>query len=329
MIRKIARPMLASAFVLDGTDMLRNTSDHVEDTESAIKTLRKVVPAAYASYIPADPELVTRGLAGTKIAAAGLFGLGKAPRLSAAALALTQLPSLIGRNAFWKAEDDKAKSTKRNGFLTDTALLGALAILTQDTEGKPSLGWRARKGAKNANKKLQAALPGKSEQEEFAENVSQRASDFTHQAQDWFSDATDKAQAYVEDNRDDWEATGRGLLNSAKSYVADARDAVGDFIDDNRDDWEKQGRNFLDNARETAQSGTKTARKALADGASKAQGRGQEVADKAADAAGSFDARKVRKAALKKAQKLQKRADKAYRKAYKKATKAAQQVADK
>ena len=198
MIRKFARPMLASVFVWDGVDTLRNASDHVAETESVLQRLRKVVPAQYAGYIPNDPELAARAVGGLKVGAGSTLALGKAPRTSAAVLALSTLPNLLGRNAFWEAEDSEEKNNRRNGFITNTALLGALFIATQDTEGKPSLAWRASKSAERTNKKIQKALPTKSEQQKFADNLSDRADEFSTKASDWF----EGAKEYVDDNKD-------------------------------------------------------------------------------------------------------------------------------
>ena len=302
MIRKLARPMLASVFVWDGVDTLRNTSEHVADTESVLKRLRKVLPREYAGYIPNDPELVTRALGGAKTAAGTSFALGKAPRTSAAVLALTHIPNLAG-NSFWSADSKKDKEAQRTNFITHTALLGALAIVTQDTEGKPSLRWRTAKASERANKKIQAALPGKSEQQKFAEDVSNRASDIssdvTAKATDWFETAKD----YVEDNRDDWESTGRDLLDNARSFVEDTAESAREFFVDNKDDW-------LNAARDN----TETARKGLV----KAAGKAQDRADVALAKADSIDSKRAKKKARKRAEKLQKVASKKLDKAFKK-----------
>jgi hypothetical protein len=39
-------------------------------------------------------------------------------------------------------------------------MLGGLLLAATDTEGRPSLGWRARKAAKRASKKAVEVLPG-------------------------------------------------------------------------------------------------------------------------------------------------------------------------
>ncbi|OFQ49427.1 DoxX family protein [Corynebacterium sp. HMSC076D02] len=291
MIRKFARPMLASVFVWDGVDTLRNASDHVAETESVLQRLRKVVPAQYAGYIPNDPELAARAVGGLKVGAGSTLALGKAPRTSAAVLALSTLPNLLGRNAFWEAEDSEEKNNRRNGFITNTALLGALFIATQDTEGKPSLAWRASKSAERTNKKIQKALPTKSEQQKFADNLSDRADEFSTKASDWF----EGAKEYVDDNKDDWQATGKDLVDSARSFIEDSAEQAKSFIDDNKEDW-------LSTAQENAELARKNAVKA----ASKAQ----ERADFARAQVDTKANKRAAKKASKRAEKLQKQASK-------------------
>ena len=208
MIRKIARPMLASVFIYDGVDNVRNSADHVKETESALKLVRGVVPKDYRGLVPNDPETVAKGLGGAKIGAGSLLALGKAPRTSAAVLAAASLPSFLGRNAFWNAKDSQDKEARRNGFLTSVALLGGLVLVTQDTEGKPSLRWRAEDAGKRTSKKVQSALPGKSETQKFADDAS-----------DWFSDKTDKVKDYVDDNKDDWLKSAQKNAKTAKKSV--------------------------------------------------------------------------------------------------------------
>lgn len=317
MLRKIARPMLASIFVVDGADMLRNTNDHVAETESVLNRARKVVPKQYQSYVPNDPELVARTLGGAKVGAGSLLALGKAPRTSAAVLAASTLPTLLGRDAFWEADTKEEKAQRRNGFLTNTALLGALFITTQDTEGKPSLRWRTQKAAATTNKKIQKALPTKSESQKFTDDVAGRANE-------WFGETSEKVQAYVDDakhyvdeNKGDWEKAGKGLLATAMSYVDDAKH----YVDENKGEWEKTGKGLLDSAKgyaneakgyvgnnkqawlKAAQDNAAIARKSAVKSAAKAQ----ERADQALAKAQNVDTKR----AAKNAEKLQVQADKA------------------
>ncbi|MFH0412539.1 DoxX family membrane protein [Corynebacterium sp. L4756] len=320
MLRKIARPMLASYFVWDGVDTFRNPEQHVEETENLLQRLRKVLPKDYSGFVPNDPELVSRALAGARVGAGSLLAIGKAPRTSAAVLAGTTLPALIGANAFWSADSKQEKDESRNSLITNTALLGALFITTQDLEGKPSLRWRAQKAGERTGKKVQAALPTKSETQKL-----------TDKASDWFEDTTDRVTSYVDDHKDEWQDTGKDLLNTAKSYVDEART----YVDDNKDDWQDAGKGLIANVRDTAkdysntargfvndnagdwlaaaEDNAKTARKNVVKNASKAQQKADQALNKAEKSSGGS-----LKKWNKKADKFQKEADKKIAKAIKK-----------
>lgn len=198
MIRKIARPMLASAFVASGADMVMNFDEHREGTKELLTKLRSILPAEYHQYIPEDPDMVTKALGGTQAASASLLALGKSPRLSSAVLAAITIPTILSRYAFWETQDAEEKQDRRNGLITNTALLGGLLIASADTQGKPGLQWRAQQ----TGRKIQAALPTKSEQEKMADKV---------------TGYLDDAAKYFDDNKDDWLARAQKNSKVAKN----------------------------------------------------------------------------------------------------------------
>ncbi|AEG81530.1 hypothetical protein CULC809_00994 [Corynebacterium ulcerans 809] len=223
MIRKIARPMLASVYIADGADTVLNSQAHVEGTQTVLGHLRTVLPRKYYRQIPDDPKLITQAVGGAKIGAGTLLALGKSPRLAATTLAALSIPTILARHAFWETQDREEKTARKQGFLTSVALLGGLAITSVDTAGKPSLKWRADKAAQKASAQIQQALPTKSETDKLAEQAQETASAFASTAKDWIGDATDKvteyaqaAQDYVEDNKDDWLATAQSNAKIAK-----------------------------------------------------------------------------------------------------------------
>lgn len=298
MIRKIARPLLASVYVAEGTDSLINTKKYVEGTEAVLDRVRGLLPRTYARQVPQDAELVTRVIGGTKVGAGAMLALGKAPRLSATALAVTTIPTLLGEYAFWETQDEEKKSARRTGFLAHLGLLGGVAITAADTEGKPGLKWRAENAAKQTGKKVQAALPTKSETEKFTDEVS-----------NWFSDTADDAKhfaqdakSYVADNKDDWVEAAREGAQKVGSTISDYAQQAKDFFEDNSEDW-----------LQAAQSNAKTAKKKVVKAAGKAQDKADDAFSKAQDATG-----RAAKKADKRANKLQKQADKALNKAQKK-----------
>lgn len=298
MIRKIARPMLASVFIADGVDTLVNSKDHVKSTERFLTQLREVLPPQYRVYVPNDPELVAQGLGGAKVGAGALYAIGKAPRLSAGVLAATAVPTMLGRHAFWETDDPEEKSTRRYGALTNVALLGGLFLATADTAGKPGLAWRTQRVAKDVNHKVQAALPTQSESEKALNQASNWIQDTSSKVATQAQAASKQVSDYVDDNKDDW-------IDNASKWVDSAVDTTSHWLGNARstaNDW-------LDEANKD----TKQARKAVVKKANKAQKR----ADKALSKADGKTGRAAKKAS-KQADKLQDRAEKAINKARKK-----------
>lgn len=232
MIRKLARPMLASVYIADGVNTVKNASEHANDAERVVKTIKSVLPSQYAQFIPSDPETVAKINGGVKIGAGSTFALGKAPRLSAGLLAASTVGTLLGRNAFWDAKDSDDKARRRNGAMTNVALLGGVLLASADTEGKPGLAWRAQDAAKRANKNIQQALPTQSETDkakkkagEWFQNTAETVSERAHEVADQVTD-------YVDDNKDDWKKTASKFADKAADRASSFADDASDWAED-------------------------------------------------------------------------------------------------
>lgn len=341
MIRKIARPMLASVYIADGVDTLVNTQAHVDATERVLDQLRTVLPTDTAKQIPNDPEIVARVLGGTKVGAGALLAIGKLPRLSAGVLALTAVPTILGRHAFWETQDPQEKSARRSGFLTNVALLGGLGITSMDTQGKPGLRWRASHAAQDASQAVQSALPTRSESESSLDNASSWISDRAEQAQDAAKQATAAVTSYVDEHKDEWTETAQKAASTAGDWFEQAREQgkhVAEDVQKKAPGWaeqarqssshlldkaEQEGRKLADQSQKAvrdsrswlddAQSDSKVAKKRLVKSADKAQSRAEKALNKAENKSG-----RAYKRAAKQADHLQNKADKAITKAAKK-----------
>jgi uncharacterized membrane protein YphA (DoxX/SURF4 family) len=104
--------------------------------------------------VSADPVTLVRADAVLKVVAGGLFAFGKVPRLSAAVLASSMVPTTFVGHPFWEAKDPAERQRHLIHFLKNAGLVGGLLIAAGDTAGKPSLGWRARRAAKQAAKRV-------------------------------------------------------------------------------------------------------------------------------------------------------------------------------
>lgn len=215
MIRKIARPMLASAYIVEGAGTFIDHEAHVESTEAFLNRVRSVLPRKYAKKVPKDSSLVSSALGGAKMGAGCMLVLGKMPRTSAAVLAATTIPTLFGEYAFWETQDEAEQRALRTNFLSHLALLGGAIIAAADTSGKPGISWRVSHAADQLGNRVQEALPTKSETEEFTDSLGSWLTDATTTARDYVTEAVD----YVDENADSW-------LEQAKADAKVARKAA-------------------------------------------------------------------------------------------------------
>lgn len=146
LIRRLARPMLASYFVLDGVNNLKKPQDAAAEAAPFVELVSQ------QTGLPNNPELVVRGIGGVKVVGGLLLATGRGPRAAATTLALTQVVSTYVHEAFWAESDPKLKAQKQKSFVRNVAILGGVILAAVDTEGKPSLRWRAVRGAEETGR---------------------------------------------------------------------------------------------------------------------------------------------------------------------------------
>jgi uncharacterized membrane protein YphA (DoxX/SURF4 family) len=138
LVRRIARPLLASVFVVAGLDALRNPGAR---TAQAAHLLEQVPTP---NSIPDDPDLLVRVNGGVLVAGGALLASGRFPRLASTLLAASLVPTTAVEHAFWEESDPERKAQSRSLFLKNVGLLGGLLLAAVDTEGRPGLAWRAK-----------------------------------------------------------------------------------------------------------------------------------------------------------------------------------------
>ena len=152
--RRVARPMLAAIFVSSGVDTLKNPQKRVETAEPVTAKVGSSLP------LPDDTEQLVKINAGVQVGAGILLALGRFPRLAAAALAGSLVPTTAAGHRFWEEEEPATRAQQRLHFLKNLGLLGGLLLAAVDTSGAPSLGWRARRAARRVQKATMNVLPG-------------------------------------------------------------------------------------------------------------------------------------------------------------------------
>lgn len=161
LLRRFARPLLASWFVTEGLDAARRPSSHVAFARPAVDALLEKT-----SGLPRPSEGQLRTIIqahGAATALAGLaLALGRAPRTAALVLAALTLPlaaaSMPGRKGEKLSEEVRAE--RRDRFVRSLAFTGAALLAGVDTEGRPGVSWRLEKARQVASARTGAAASG-------------------------------------------------------------------------------------------------------------------------------------------------------------------------
>jgi uncharacterized membrane protein YphA (DoxX/SURF4 family)/predicted HAD superfamily phosphohydrolase YqeG len=108
--------------------------------------------AEKVAFLPQDAEKLVQVNGAVMLGAGTLLAIGRFRRLSALALIGSILPTTFAGHRFWEEDEETTKAQQRLHFLKNLGLLGGLILEAVDTQGQPSLRWRAahRKGRKRS-----------------------------------------------------------------------------------------------------------------------------------------------------------------------------------
>ena len=161
LLRAIPRTMLASYFVAAGIKAIRDPESLVPAAEPlvdrVVPLLKEYTPEQVAGYVPENTVTLVRINGIAQVVGGAALATGKGRRLGALLLAGSLIPSTIAKHPFWTVQDPEERAQDRNHFLKNVSLLGGVLLASQDTEGKPSLAWRAQKGGESIAKETRRA----------------------------------------------------------------------------------------------------------------------------------------------------------------------------
>lgn len=146
LVRRIARPLLASVFISEGIDTLQHPEARVAQAAPAVAKVSQPL------NLTVDVKTAVQ-VNGAIMAASGLLlAAGKVPRLAATTLSVSLIATTVVGHPFWRYKDPEERRTQRKAFSRNLVYLGGLLHAAADTGGKPSLGWRRqqRKEARSA-----------------------------------------------------------------------------------------------------------------------------------------------------------------------------------
>jgi putative oxidoreductase len=151
--RLLARPMLASMFVVGGVSALQNAEARAK---AAAPVTEKLVPLAERAMpnvsIPSEPVTLVRINAAAQVAAGLALATGRVPRLSALVLAASLVPTTAAGHRYWEEKDPTQRANQKIHFFKNVSMMGGLVVASFDTEGKPGVAWRARRAARDARR---------------------------------------------------------------------------------------------------------------------------------------------------------------------------------
>lgn len=155
LVRRLARPLLAAQFVYGGVDQLRRPDLKAANGGPIIPALAGT--ALGPVTLPTDPEALVRLNGGVMAGAGTLLAIGRLPRIASLALAASLVPTTLTGHRFWDAPDEKTRQQDIVQVLKNVGLLGGLLIAAVDTDGKPGLGWRAKRAGRDTRRAAKLA----------------------------------------------------------------------------------------------------------------------------------------------------------------------------
>ena len=177
--RRIARPLLASVFIAGGVEAIRDPEGKAKAAQAVTVPLTRQFPSLPGRSGAAGP--------GQRRGAGRWWGHSSPPVASAGSLSVALIASIIpttyAGHRFWEEEDDASRAEQRAHFLKNLGLLGGLILAAADTEGEPSLGWRAlHRAARNRAAVAVGRTAGSSSARKSRNSVADGVTVFARQA---------------------------------------------------------------------------------------------------------------------------------------------------
>lgn len=122
MLTFLARSAISSIFVFGGQAAMREPGGRTAMVEKAGRTVGLELDENEAATLVKLNGAVMAGAGAT-------FALGILPRVSAAALIGSLVPTTLTGHAFWEEKDPAARKVQLTQFLKNAAIVGGLALV--------------------------------------------------------------------------------------------------------------------------------------------------------------------------------------------------------
>jgi uncharacterized membrane protein YphA (DoxX/SURF4 family) len=154
-VRVVARPMLASTFIVSGLDRVLHADATAAQLAPVLGKVASALPVAV------DEKTLAKVLGGAQVGAGVLLAAGKFSRLAGTVLTLASALNAVVEYGSADASTKEGKAHRRGQLLKNIALTGGAMLAAVDTAGRPGVAWRAGQlaaaGKKATGKQLKHA----------------------------------------------------------------------------------------------------------------------------------------------------------------------------
>jgi putative oxidoreductase len=154
-VRTAARAMLAGIFVSGGAKALTNPDQLVPSAQPVVDRMTPML-TRIDKRVPSDARSLVQ-VNGAVQFVGGLLLMTGLRRPAAAALAASLVPTTLAGHRFWEHRDEATRAQHQTHLLKNLGLLGGLLLVAVDTEGRPSLRYRAARTVRESRRRARLA----------------------------------------------------------------------------------------------------------------------------------------------------------------------------
>ncbi|MEU4566154.1 DoxX family protein [Micromonospora sp. NPDC023956] len=156
-VRSLARVLLSGIFLASGVQQLRNPAQFTAQAKPVTDRLTPLLEQTGGS-LPSDAETLVRANGAAQMAGGLMLATGHLTRPAALLLAGSLVPTTVAGHPFWTHDDPATRTNHQVHFLKNLGLLGGLLLAAADTQGRPSLRWRAGHRIGHSRRSVQRAV---------------------------------------------------------------------------------------------------------------------------------------------------------------------------
>jgi uncharacterized membrane protein YphA (DoxX/SURF4 family) len=146
--------MLSTMFIVGGINSLKNADHMAQRAKPVTDMLAPLLDRATGSLpVDLDAKNMVRLNGAVHVVGGAMLATGRAPRLTSLLLFATLVPTTFGGHRYWEESDPQRRANQRIHFAKNVSIAGGLLLASVDTEGRPSLSWRAKRQAERAKKR--------------------------------------------------------------------------------------------------------------------------------------------------------------------------------